>query len=42
MGGVIFDKTGSYQFAFILSAALAFVAFVCSSLIKEKRHILKA
>jgi MFS family permease len=41
MGGVIFDRTGSYQTAFILSAILAFVAFVCSALIKETRHIPK-
>ena len=39
MGGVIFDRTGSYQIAFVLSATLAFIAFVCSSLIKEKRHV---
>jgi MFS family permease len=39
MGGVIFDRTGSYQIAFVLSATLAFIAFVCSSLIKEKRHL---
>ncbi len=41
MGGVIFDRTGSYQIAFILSAVLAFIAFVCSALINEKRHVLK-
>jgi MFS family permease len=38
MGGVIFDRTGSYQLAFILSAVLAFIAFICSALINEKRH----
>ncbi len=42
MGGVIFDKTGSYQLAFMISAAMAFVAFVSSALIREKRHVLKA
>ena len=39
VGGVIFDKTGSYQLAFVYSATFAFVAFLCSVLIKEKRHL---
>jgi len=38
VGGVIFDQTGSYRLAFILSAIMAFVAFVCTLFIKEKRH----
>lgn len=38
MGGVIFDWTGSYQLAFILSAIMALVALFSSMLIVEKRH----
>jgi sugar phosphate permease len=36
--GVVFDKTGSYQLAFILSAVAAVVATVCSVCIAERRH----
>jgi MFS family permease len=38
MGGFIFDRTGSYRLAFILSAVMALMAFFCCTLIKEKRH----
>ena len=38
LGGEIFDRTGSYEPAFILSAAMAVVAVLCTVLIKEKRH----
>ncbi len=38
MGGVIFDWTGSYHLAFILSAIMALVALFSSMLIVEKRH----
>jgi MFS family permease len=38
MGGVIFDQTGSYQLAFVLSAIMALVAFFSSIFIVEKRH----
>ncbi len=38
MGGFIFDRTGSYQLAFILSALMALIAFFCCILLKEKRH----
>jgi MFS family permease len=38
MGGVVFDRTGSYRLAFILSAAMALIAVLCSILITEKRH----
>lgn len=38
LGGVFFDKTGNYQIAFMLSAALAVIAIVSSLAIKEKRH----
>ena len=40
MGGVLFDKTGSYQIIFTLSAALALIAIISSLAIKEKRHII--
>jgi hypothetical protein len=35
---LIFDQTGSYRLAFVLSAMMALVAFVSSILIIEKRH----
>jgi MFS family permease len=38
LGGVIFDSTGSYALAFVLSAAASAVALVCTLLIKEVRH----
>ena len=40
MGGIIFDKTGSYQLIFVWSAVLACIALVCTLFIKEKRHVL--
>jgi MFS family permease len=39
MGGLIFDQTGSYRLAFICSAIMAFIAFLCCSLIRERRYI---
>jgi MFS family permease len=39
---VIFDRTGSYQLAFVLSAVMALTAVVCSSFIVEKRHGIEA
>ena len=36
--GVIFDRTGSYQLAFVLSAIMALVAFFSSIFIVEKKH----
>ncbi len=38
VGGLIFDQTGSYRLAFILSAIMALIAFFGTLLIKEKRH----
>ena len=38
LGGVIFDKTGSYQSIFLIEAAIAATAALCSSLIVEKRQ----
>ncbi len=35
LGGVIFDETGNYDLAFVLSAALAALALVCTLLIRE-------
>jgi predicted MFS family arabinose efflux permease len=37
-GGVIFDYTGGYSFAFALSAAMAALAALCMMFVKEKRH----
>jgi sugar phosphate permease len=39
LGGIIFDKTGDYDLAFLLSAVLSAVAFVCTLLIREERHL---
>ena len=36
--GLIFDRTGSYQMAFIIAAAMAAAAALCSSLIAERSH----
>lgn len=41
MTGLIFDKTGNYQTVFIISAALAATAALCSSFIIERTHVLK-
>ncbi len=38
MGGLFFDKTGSYQIIFIFSAVLAVIATICTMAIKEKKH----
>jgi cyanate permease len=40
MGGALFDKTGSYQITFALSAALAVIAIISTLAIKEKRYII--
>ena len=40
IGGLWFDKTGSYQFIFIYSALLAVIAAICTLAIKEKKHLL--
>lgn len=40
IGGWIFDRTGSYQWAFILSAIMAFGAAFFTLLIREKRVVL--
>jgi len=38
LGGLIFDRTGSYRLAFICSVILAFLAIVSCILIRERRH----
>jgi MFS family permease len=38
IGGVIFDRTGNYDLALIISAALSVVALVCTLFIREERH----
>ena len=40
IGGLLFDKTGSYQIIFVLSAALAVIAMVSALALKEKRHLI--
>jgi len=39
LAGVIFDRTGTYQWAFALSAVAALVAALCSLCIAERRHL---
>jgi MFS family permease len=38
MGGLIFDRTGSYRLIFILSAILAAIALLCTLFIREEKH----
>jgi predicted MFS family arabinose efflux permease len=38
LGGLIFDKTGSYQLIFLFSLIMAFMAIFSTLFIKEKRH----
>lgn len=40
VGGVLFDRTGSYQITFMFSAALAVIAIIGSLAINEKRQVL--
>jgi MFS family permease len=40
LGGLIFDKTGSYRLIFLLSLIMAFLAILSTLFIKEKRHYL--
>ena len=39
LGGVVFDATGAYTWAMVLSAAASAVALVCTLLIREVRHV---
>ncbi len=38
LGGLIFDRTGDYSLAFIMSLGLSGLALVCTLLIREERH----
>ncbi len=38
VGGVIFDRTGDYDLALIISAGMAALGLVCTLLIREERH----
>jgi predicted MFS family arabinose efflux permease len=38
LGGVIFDNAGNYDLAFLVSAVMAGIAFVCTLFIREERH----
>jgi len=40
MGGLLFDKTGSYQITFVFSAILVVIALLCTMAVKEKRHVI--
>jgi len=40
-GGLLFDKSGSYQIIFTLSAAMAVIAMTSALTIKEKRHVMR-
>ena len=39
VGGWVFDQTGSYRLAFILSAAISLIAVFCALLVSERRQI---
>ena len=39
LGGVVFDATGAYTAAMVMSAAASAVALVCTLLIREVRHV---
>jgi MFS family permease len=41
MGGLLFDKTGSYQIILAVSAVLVAIATICSMALKEKRHLIR-
>ena len=38
LAGVIFDRTGTYDLALVISAGLAALALVCTLFIRERRH----
>ena len=39
VGGWVFDQTGSYRLAFILSAVISLIAAFCALLVSEKRQV---
>ncbi|OPZ77521.1 MAG: hypothetical protein BWY79_01138 [Actinobacteria bacterium ADurb.Bin444] len=38
LGGVVYDLTGGYELAFIISAVVSAIAAACSLAIRETRH----
>ncbi len=39
LGGVLFDHSGNYDLALMISAVMSGVALVCTFFIREKRHL---
>jgi MFS family permease len=39
LGGWVFDQTGSYRLAFILSAVISLIAAFCTLLVSERRQV---
>jgi MFS family permease len=39
VGGWVFDQTGSYRLAFILSAVISLIAAFCTLLVSERRQV---
>jgi len=39
VGGWVFDQTGSYHLAFILSAVISLIAAFCALLVRERTHV---
>jgi MFS family permease len=39
LGGVLFDRSGNYDLALVVSAVMSGVALICTLFIREKRHL---
>ena len=39
LGGVVYDHSGNYDLALVIAAGLSALAFVCTLLIREERHL---
>ena len=39
LGGVLFDQSGNYDLALVVSAVMSGVALICTFFIREKRHL---
>jgi len=39
LGGVLFDRSGNYNVALLVSAGMAAVAFICTFFIRDVRHV---
>jgi predicted MFS family arabinose efflux permease len=39
LGGVLFDQSGDYDLALVVSAVMSGVALICTFFIREKRHL---